>query len=123
MEICYIELKTGFNDNGPAWIGKVKRSKSKQTIYFNNKAFQRNHGVYANYIDIETGEEYWISGVKKDCSDRHWAGSGKILVDRSILEEYLSFIEQPALNPSRYEIVDIPEQCPKQRIYDMENKV
>jgi hypothetical protein len=47
---------------------------------------------------------------------------GKILVDRNILEDYLSFIEQPALNPSRYEIVDLTEQCPKQRIYDMETR-
>ena len=24
----YIELKTGYNDDGPAWIGRVKASKS-----------------------------------------------------------------------------------------------
>ena len=33
--IRYIELKTGFSDRGPAWIGKVVFSKSGQTIYFN----------------------------------------------------------------------------------------
>lgn len=27
-EIKYIELKTGYADNGPAWIGKVEFSKS-----------------------------------------------------------------------------------------------
>ena len=31
----YIELKTGHDDNGPAWIARVKLSKSKRTIYFN----------------------------------------------------------------------------------------
>jgi len=39
-EIRYIELKTG-NDNGPAWIGKVKLSKTGRTIYFNDKAFRK----------------------------------------------------------------------------------
>ena len=38
--LMYIELKTGYSDDGPAWIGYVKTSKSKKTIYFNNHAFQ-----------------------------------------------------------------------------------
>ncbi len=33
----YIELKTGYNDNGPAWIGRVKLSGSGKTIYFNGR--------------------------------------------------------------------------------------
>lgn len=40
--IRYIELKTGFSNRGPAWIGKVEFSKSGQTIYFNGKAFKKN---------------------------------------------------------------------------------
>ena len=45
-EIKYIELKTGYADNGPAWIGKVEFSKSGKTMYFNNHAFKGNgHGV------------------------------------------------------------------------------
>ena len=109
MEIRYIELKTGYNDNGPAWIGKVTLSKSGQTIYFNGKAFQKHHGVQGNYCDIETGEEYWISKVKKDGTDRHWAGSGKIIVDRSILEEYLEITGQTALSYSRYEVCTLSQ--------------
>jgi len=108
--ICYIELKTGYNDNGPAWIAKVKRSKSGRTIYFADKAFQKYHGVYANYMDMETGDEYWISGVKKDGTDRHWAGSGRIIVGRDILPEYLKITGQTKLNPNRYEVVDTPEE-------------
>ena len=54
MDIRYIELKTGYNDNGPAWIGNVKESKSGKTIYFNDHAFQKYHGVYSNYIDKAT---------------------------------------------------------------------
>ena len=64
--LMYIELKTGYSDDGPAWIGYVKTSKSKKTIYFNDHAFQKNIGNYANYIDIENGDKYWISGLKKE---------------------------------------------------------
>ena len=63
--LMYIELKTGYSDDGPAWIGYVKTSKSKKTIYFNDHAFQKNIGNYANYIDIENGDKYWISGLKR----------------------------------------------------------
>ena len=78
-DLMYIELKTGYSDDGPAWIGYVKTSKTKKTIYFNNHAFQKYNGNYANYIDIENGDEYWISGLKKKESNRHWAGHGKIM--------------------------------------------
>jgi len=122
MEIRYIELKTGYNDNGPAWIGKVKLSKSGQTIYFNDKAFKKCRGTYANYYDIETNDEYWISNVKKDGTDRHWVGSGKIIIDSNILAEYLEITGQAILNPSRYEIIDIPEVYPIDRIKQVENK-
>ena len=105
MEICYIEHKNR-NENGAAWIAAVKRSKSGQTVYFNGKSFQKHRGVSGNYIDVETGEEYWISGVKKDGNDRHWAGSGKIMVDKSILSDYLRIIDQSNLPKSRYEIID-----------------
>ena len=61
-DLMYIELKTGYSDDGPAWIGYVKTSKTKKTIYFNDCAFQKYNGGCSNYVDIETGDEYWISG-------------------------------------------------------------
>ena len=39
-DLMYIELKTGHSDDGPAWIGYVKTSKTKKTNYFNDHAFQ-----------------------------------------------------------------------------------
>ena len=50
--LMYIELKTGYSDDGPAWIGYVRTSKSKKTIYFNDHAFQKYNGSYSNYIDL-----------------------------------------------------------------------
>lgn len=43
-DLMYIELKTGYSDDGPAWIGYVKASKSGKTLYFNDHAFQNAEG-------------------------------------------------------------------------------
>ena len=88
-DLMYIELKTGYSDDGPAWIGYVKTSKTKKTIYFNDHAFQKYNGGYSNYVDIENGDEYWISGLKKRESNRHWDGYGRIMIDRRAVNEYL----------------------------------
>jgi len=125
-EIRYIEQKNaGCKHNGLAWIGKVKLSKSGKTIYFNDKAFSKNVGVgniggISNYYDVETGEGYWISGVKKDGTDRHWAGSGKITIQKSIIEEYLEITGLKQLTP-KYQVADIPEIYPIERIATLEN--
>lgn len=66
--VMYIELKSGYSDNGPARIGRVSFSKTGRTIYYGSKALQscNGQGISGNYFDVETGEEYWISGVKKN---------------------------------------------------------
>ena len=120
--ILYIELKTGYSDDGPAWIGRVKYSKTGQTVYFNNKGFQKYAGISGNYIDVETGEEYWISGVKKNGEDRHSAGSGKVIIDRKIIDEYLTITGQKSIDDRRLEIVDIPDVFPVDRINEVVNR-
>lgn len=119
-EIKYIELKTGFSDDGPAWIGLVSYSKSGKTIYFNGKAFQKS-GSKGNYYDIETGDEYWISGVKKDMTDRHSCGNGKIFVEKRILNDYLMIINIKELNENKYELCIVNEETPIFRIHEIEN--
>jgi len=122
IEIRYIEIKTGYSDDGPAWIGKVKLSKSGQTIYFNDKAFRKGQSTYGNYYDVETKEDYWISRVKKDGTDRHWAGHGKIFLDKSIVQEYLDLTGQKAVDSSRFQLIVIPEVYPVERINKLENQ-
>lgn len=122
MEIRYIELKTGYSDNGPAWIGKVKLSRSGRTVYFNDHAFQRYNGVSGNYFDVETGEEYWISSVKKDGTDRHWAGNGKIIIDKKIVEEYLAAVGATALDSRRFTVEEIEDRFPVDRVRDLLNR-
>ena len=121
MEIRYIELKTGYSDNGPAWIGRVKLSKSGRTVYFNDHAFQRYNGVSGNFIDVETGEEYWISGVKKDGTDRHRTGNGKITIDKNVVEEYLAAVNASALDSHRFTVEEIEDRFPVERVRDLLN--
>lgn len=120
--ILYIELKSGYSDDGPAWIGRVKYSKTGQTVYFNNKGFQKHAGISGNYIDVETGEEYWISGVKKNGEDRHWASSGKVMIDKKIIDEYLTITGQKSIDNRRLEIIDIPDEFPVERINEVVNR-
>jgi len=88
--IMYVELKTGYSDNGLAWIGRVRFSKTGQTVYYRGKSLRRipGGGISANHRDVETGEQYWVSGVKRNGEDRHWAGSGRVEVDEDAREEY-----------------------------------
>jgi hypothetical protein len=120
--VMYVELKSGYADNGPAWIGKVRFSKSGRTVYFNNKGFKKTSGISGNFMDIENGEEYWISGVKKNGADRHWAGSGKIMIDRKIITDYLRETGQNSIDPRKLEIIDITDNYPIERIHKLENQ-
>lgn len=88
----YIELKSGggHNDCGSAHIGRVTFSKSGRTIQYRDLKFQslKGSGICANYFEVESGNEYWISGCKKNGQDRHWAGSGPVEIDDDVREEY-----------------------------------
>lgn len=122
FNIKYIELKTGWSDDGPAWIGHVKESRSGSTLYFNDHAFQRCRGMAGNYVDIETGEVYWISGVKKNGEDRHWAGHGKVSIDRRLVYEYCAITGQKELDPQKFDIVDIEDRFPVERVRQLLNE-
>ena len=91
----YVELKSGHSDNGPAWIGRVSFSKTGQGVYYRGKTFLRLNGGGAagNHIDIETGEEYWISGPKTNRQDRHPFGRGPVKIDDDVYEEYLKMVD------------------------------
>jgi hypothetical protein len=100
----YIELKTGYNHNGPAWIAHVKVSRSGRTIYFNGRALKQGSGCGSNFVDIVTHEEFWVSGVKRDGTDRHWAGSGRVLVEAAAIKEYLALVGRTELDKSRHSV-------------------
>jgi len=119
----YIELTSGYHHDGPAWIAKVSHSKSGQTIYFNNHALKRieGGGASGNYRDLESGDEYWVSGVKKEGGDRHWAGNGVVLVERAALKDYLLLRGRDDLDPY-YEMTDDIAPTDMGRFVAMENQ-
>ena len=120
--IKYIELKTGYHDDGPAWIGRVKVSRSGNTVYINDHAFMKDNGVVGNYIDVESGEEYWISGVKKNGEDRHFAGNGKIVIDSKVIPEYLEIVGEKELDRSKFIVQDMDDVFPVERIRELLNR-
>jgi hypothetical protein len=91
--IMYIECKAG-GLSGPARIGRARFSKTGKTLYYRGKEFQslKGSGFKANYIDVETGERYWISGCKKDGSDRLYGERVPVEIDEDVRDEYWTSI-------------------------------
>jgi hypothetical protein len=98
--IMYVEYK-GFESVGDARIGRVTFSKTGQSIYYNGKTLTKaKKAVYGNYIDIETGENYWVSGCKKDGTDPLF--SNKVEIDEDVWNEYWTEIRnQPEMLKSK----------------------
>ena len=111
-QLLYVELKTGYGDSGPAWIGTGFYSKSGRTVYFNGQAFKRANVIEGNHFDIESGDGYWISGIKKDGTDRHWAGTGTIEIDETIVADYLNLIGHTSLPKNKFQIVKLNNTPP-----------
>lgn len=78
-------------------------------------------GGYANHSDIETGENYWISGIKKTDSNRHWSGGGIIQIDRSTVDQYKELKGMTELKESLYRVIELDNHVPKDKIFALEN--
>jgi len=86
----YVENKVASGDRGEARIGWVTFSKSGLSIYYRGKQFRRlkGGGIRGNYFDTASGDEYWISGVKKSGTNRHRTGGGEVEIDDDARDEY-----------------------------------
>jgi hypothetical protein len=91
----YIERKAG-NLTGPARIGLVTYSKTGATIYYRGKEFRslKGSGFKANYYEVATGEEYWISGPRKDGLDALYATNIPPDIDDDVRDEYWNRIRK-----------------------------
>ena len=85
--IMYIERKVG-DVSGAARIGRVTFSKTGATFRYRGRTFRslKGAGFKSNYVDVESGEEYWISRCKTAGGDRLY--SGTIVIDDDVREEY-----------------------------------
>ena len=64
--IMYIEYK-GDGLVGPARIGRVTYSKTGKSLTYRGKEFGSLNGTgfKANFVEVESGDQYWISGCKR----------------------------------------------------------
>lgn len=116
-EIRYVENK----NSGEAWIGYCHFSKSGRSVYFNNKILKRKQGISGNHIDAETGEEYWVSGVKKNGFDRHWSEGGPVSLEQTAVDDYLKLVGRNFLPKNKFTIVNLVNEPNKKLSQQLEN--
>lgn len=94
--VMWIEHKVGDALSGPARIGWVKISDKGKRLDYGAQAFRslRGRGFKSNYYDLDTHDEYWISGCRKDGRDPLY--NTTVEIDEDALEEYwLNIRRQP----------------------------
>jgi hypothetical protein len=93
--IMYIERKAG-ELTGEARIGLVRFSRSGGTLYYRGQRFQslKGAGFKANYFDVDSGEEYWISGPRRDGCDRLYGERLPVEIDGDVQGEYWTKIRE-----------------------------
>jgi hypothetical protein len=90
FRIMYLEDKSK-GLNGPARIGRVRLSKTGETLYYAGRTFEalRGSGLKANFRDAETAQPFWIAKARKDGGDRLYKGAGDPpVIDDDVAEEY-----------------------------------
>jgi hypothetical protein len=120
-KLIYVELKTGYNDNGPAWIGYGVFNRTGKTIYFNGQVFGTGQGIAGNHFHIDTGNEYWISGVKKNGKDRLY-GNAIVSIDKDAVEDYLKMRGINELPKGLFSIVTLDKTIAKDYHNEIQNK-
>ena len=91
----YIECKAG-GLTGAARIARVTFSKTGRTLYYGGQTFQslKGAGFKSNYYCVETGEDYWISGPKRNGCDALYGGATPTEIDEDVRQEYWTAIRR-----------------------------
>ena len=88
--LMYVENKDGDIDGADARIGWVEFSKTGRTVYYRGRELRSSgrRGERGNFVDVSSGEAFWVSGVKQRGSNVHWAESAKVAVDPDAADAY-----------------------------------
>ena len=88
--VMYLESKAGTLGGAHARIGRVEFSKTGRTVYYRERSLKAigGRGIRGNFIDEESGEEFWVSGVKVRGSNVHPSESSTAVVDDDARNEY-----------------------------------
>jgi hypothetical protein len=88
--IMYVEYK-GEGLDGPGRIGWVELTKTKRAYIYDGHRLQKTKSGYKyNCLDAETGEHWWVSGPKKNGTDKLYGGL--VEIDEDAREEYWTVI-------------------------------
>lgn len=87
--LMYVENKQGLLDGADARIGWVSFSRTGRTVYYRDRTLAKANGVSGNFLDMDTGEEFWVSGVKRNGSNVHWAERRSVEIDEDARDAYL----------------------------------
>jgi hypothetical protein len=87
----YIEDKSG-GLGGPGRICRVRFSQTGRSVYCGGRTLQslNGRGFKANYFDVATGQEFWVSGPKRRGGDRLYGGT--VEIDEDVRVEYWTTI-------------------------------
>jgi len=106
--IMYIENKSAQPPgrggvSGPARIGWVVFSKTRQSVRYSGKTLQRSKSGYKwNHFDVENGDLYWVSGPRRDGQDGLY-GYRATPIDEDAREEYWTSIRcRPQLKDRKF---------------------
>ncbi|WP_203923125.1 hypothetical protein [Rugosimonospora africana] len=98
MRLMFVQLKTGYGtDKGPAWISWVRFNRSWKTADWHGKTLHRWAGMSdANFYDVETHEEYWLSGPHRNRAATRYSNI-RPEIDDDVRETYEAFLGGAAL--------------------------
>lgn len=90
--VMYLEEKPGLT--GPARIGRVHFSASRKTIRYKGRELRslKGAGFKANFVDVDSGLEYWVSNCRTDGNDTLYPGI--VEIDEDAREEYWTVIRK-----------------------------
>ncbi|MBO1754840.1 hypothetical protein J4030_06910 [Allobranchiibius sp. CTAmp26] len=93
----HVQLKSAYDtDGGPAWITRVRFTRTWRTAYVHGRTLKRVTGTYranfdSNFYDVDSGEGFWISGPKRDRTDGRYSAQ-QPPVDPDVRDEYNAFL-------------------------------
>jgi len=100
--IMYIEYK-GDGLAGHGRIGWVEMTRTTRSYIYGGKRLQKYKGGYKwNCFDVETSENYWVTGPKKNGQDRLYGGIVEIDEDARV-EYWMKIRNKPeCVNQKKY---------------------
>jgi len=90
--VMFVQLKTGYDtDQGPAWISVVSFNRTWKTARWHGKILRRFQLNDANFYDVDTDDEYWLSGPHRDQRDTRYSNI-QPTVDSDAAAAYEAFL-------------------------------